>query len=256
MEGKNMIQIYKEMSNKLFLLLEKYASQVKEMIELAEKQVYRREYAIGGEAIHRGYYCPSPVLDIVVGNCKRGKLLKRKQKESKYTYEYLFDKNDKLVLVCKYDYNLVSLEKWQVELLIYQDNEVIAFEYDLNNSEITCISQCVYEEERIVEYSRMLMYSEEIQIERFEYENKLLCKSYLGRYVPIKNNFYTEIPDFMQEMLSVFQQKEYFEENKYYFVYDEQKHLIAYSTEELDYNSDVIQNKSNLTMIAKSNRKK
>ena len=38
--------------------------------------VVRTEYARGGETIHRGYYCPSPVYDIIVGGASRGRLLK------------------------------------------------------------------------------------------------------------------------------------------------------------------------------------
>ena len=42
-----------------------------------EKTVVRREQASGGTCMQRGYYCPSFVMDIVLGNVNRGRLIKR-----------------------------------------------------------------------------------------------------------------------------------------------------------------------------------
>lgn len=39
--------------------------------------------------LKRGYYCPSPVRDLIVVNCKRGKLLKRASSGSRVTHRYL-----------------------------------------------------------------------------------------------------------------------------------------------------------------------
>ena len=52
-----------------------------------EKVMYK-EYALNGETIHRGYYCPSPIRDIVISNCNRGRLLKGSIKSSKVVREY------------------------------------------------------------------------------------------------------------------------------------------------------------------------
>ena len=34
--------------------------------------VQQKEYGFGGEMLHRGFYCPSVVADIIIGNVKRG----------------------------------------------------------------------------------------------------------------------------------------------------------------------------------------
>ena len=45
--------------------------------EQISKTVVRREQATGGGTMHRGFYCPSIVEDIIIGNINRGKLIKR-----------------------------------------------------------------------------------------------------------------------------------------------------------------------------------
>lgn len=56
------------------------------------------QYAVGGDGVHRGYYHPSPVGDLVIGNVNRGKKLKRPTMFSNIKYEYSFSSDDKLLL--------------------------------------------------------------------------------------------------------------------------------------------------------------
>lgn len=73
-------------------LLEKKPS-----IRLQQPEIVAWQYGRGGETIHRGYYCPSLIYDIVVGGANRGKLLKRSKNPT--TYVYGFDENGDLVSV-------------------------------------------------------------------------------------------------------------------------------------------------------------
>ncbi len=43
----------------------------------------RHEIGLGGELMHRGYYCPSLIEDVVVGNTKRGRISKRTTSKAK-----------------------------------------------------------------------------------------------------------------------------------------------------------------------------
>lgn len=54
----------------------------------------------GDECIHRGYYCPSLIKDIVIGNCKCGGIIKRRTAKSErdLSYEYGFC-DDQLIFV-------------------------------------------------------------------------------------------------------------------------------------------------------------
>lgn len=47
----------------------------------------------GGESIHRGYFCPSPIRDIVVGRCTRGRICR--SDNSNFAYVHYFDENNR-----------------------------------------------------------------------------------------------------------------------------------------------------------------
>ena len=58
----------------------------------------KEELAANSCYMHRGYYCPSPILDQVLTNAKRGKLLKHPTKRSHITNRYCYDGNGDLYL--------------------------------------------------------------------------------------------------------------------------------------------------------------
>ena len=89
--------------------------------EAASMDAVRRKYAKGGENIHRGYYSPSS-LDLVVGGCDRGRLLKTASPKS-YTYEYLFDAEGRLLCVNQEE------ESSGVELLSWEGDTETGFTY-------------------------------------------------------------------------------------------------------------------------------
>lgn len=126
---------------------DRFTSIAKEYLPVCKKlysdsipQIARKDYATGGELLTRGYYCPSPIRDIVIGNCNRGKLLKRVTSHSKPAYEYCFDENDRLILV-NYLYSDCA------EILEYNGDTVtgITFSND-EEHEVTRIIECQYDE--------------------------------------------------------------------------------------------------------------
>ena len=82
---------------------------------LAETQ--RQEYCRGGLTVIRGYYSPSPLGDVVVGNCSRGTLTK---KYSPKTTNYIYSFNE--------DGQIIKIES------VDQDH-ICATEYILNNEQ-------------------------------------------------------------------------------------------------------------------------
>lgn len=54
------------------------------------------EHAVGGD-IHRGVYCPSPILDIVVGNLHRGRIVKRVSQATKLSHRFCFGENNEMI---------------------------------------------------------------------------------------------------------------------------------------------------------------
>jgi hypothetical protein len=133
-----------------------------DIYEELNSNVTRYEYSTGGKTIHRGYYCPSPVLDIIVGGCNRGKLLKRLTSKSKPTYKYGFNDQNQLIIS---NYIHLNLN----EIIIHKKNSTtgIVFSKDFG---INTISECVYHDGRIASYICCLYFADEKSVTEYKKE--------------------------------------------------------------------------------------
>lgn len=125
---------------------EKYRDSYLEFFERNSKEVVRIEYGIGGEVLHRGFYCPSIILDIVVGNVKRGRIAKKKPMKSPERI-YGFDQNNKLLTVER---------EFEKEFLIYEGQREWGFTF---NNELSLIAESVYDKKGRIESYSEYMYS-------------------------------------------------------------------------------------------------
>lgn len=116
-----------------------------------EQEVCDWQYGVGGLRIPRGYYCPSLIRDIVIGNCHRGKLLKRVTKRSKPSYRYGFDKEGRLRTVEYLDETYGDTK----EFIIYNGSREIGITFTVHDGmpSIDSISESYYEGNRIQEYA-------------------------------------------------------------------------------------------------------
>lgn len=180
--------------------------------------VAKYEYCSGVKGgVWRGYYHPSPIGDIVVGNASRGRRVTHPRKGCYYRYRYLFDENGKLLVAEDYDDQpskpapIIYFDErrklcvardtseqaavsepvlWQKEFLIYEGRRVIAPQYDIVfTPELVTISVCDYDEQgRILRYDRLSWRPQDqikyqnLSSEVYEYgENGLLEFAYWGR---------------------------------------------------------------------------
>ena len=179
---------FEELIKEFISLHKQYAGSYEYFHERAEKSVLRREYAKGGETLHRGFYSPS-ALDLVVSGSGRGRLLKRTPK-GPFSYEYLFDADSRLVCVNKYsDFIDGVLRIVNSEYLVYDPNDVLAFTYDLlHGNGLSFISKCKCENSDIVRYETASFPNpengdcHEINVEEFGYENRLMCSDRWSYY--------------------------------------------------------------------------
>ena len=58
---------------KLLALFEDYEHQYASLSERFSVDALLRKYGRGGEMLHRGALCPSPIYDLVIGNVRRGR---------------------------------------------------------------------------------------------------------------------------------------------------------------------------------------
>jgi hypothetical protein len=172
---KKLIDFKKDISE-LVKIKNKYADCLSQLRPSSEKKIVRFEYSKGGETLHRGYYCPSPVLDLIVGNSKRGRILKRKPDFGKFSHEYGFDAADKLIRVRGVSEFTTPNSNYDKEYLIYLEDVVYGVQFN-NMSELDCVSKCPYTNGNILKYEMnhcVTEQSADLHLEEHTYtDNKL-----------------------------------------------------------------------------------
>lgn len=127
--------------NRLAEIVEQYRGECQLIYERLKNEAVREKFAVGGEKIHRGFYCPSPIID-VVGNANRGKLLKRLTARSKPTYRYSFDRDGRLIIAEHGGYKEIIIRRDDVETGILFTKKW----------GIYAVSECIYNGEKIQSY--------------------------------------------------------------------------------------------------------
>ncbi len=147
---------YEDACVQLAELARPYLDDLETLIDEAKASVVREEVSTGGESLSRGYYSPSPVIDLVVGNYKRGKLLVRQSQRSKISFTYGFDADDRLRLVTRH---LHDLGRASQEMLIYEGDRVIGLTADrFGESEpldITTFTVENYADGKLISFSQL-----------------------------------------------------------------------------------------------------
>ncbi len=141
MEEKDFVKKIEEIGKVFSEYQNSYSDEYNKLLAKCECQ----EYSKGGQAFHRGYYCPTVVMDIVIQNASRGKKVKNIPKQKPY-YRYGFDSEHKLLIVDKYG----DLDRH--EFLVYEDNREYGITFD-ENIGIINISECIYDgQNRLTDY--------------------------------------------------------------------------------------------------------
>lgn len=148
----------------------------------------RLEYAINGD-MHRGFYCPSPVLDLIIGNIHRGRILKRVTARSKITHRYGLDAENNLV----YAEALEDGEVLSTEYLFTRDNCRMGVTV-LSNGDLAAISEEIFENQKLARYSYLSVYPDHdgyfcanLHVETYEYDELGLCSCKREDFQPYVN---------------------------------------------------------------------
>ena len=149
-----------------------------------EAATVRKEYA-SGSTLHRGYYCPSPTYDIIVGNTKRGKLLKRLTVVSKPSHEYGFDANGKL-LYCKW---IRKGKTIYTEYLVYEDDRIFGLTVSCGG-DLSYFTEELWSDGKLTDYSNGLFLPKdgeyfciEISQEHYTYDVQGLSACEMHRFM-------------------------------------------------------------------------
>ena len=180
---------FKKIINEFCLIADRYGSSISELTKFAESNTRKTEFCIQSKYLHRGFYCPSPVLELLIENCKRGKLTAKPYKTTRDYYKYNFDNNNSMVSAEHYITGL-SCTPLEIEFII-RDGDV---EYGITFSnhkeaadyiEITYISMAKYENSAIKSYSADLFSkyipkeNMSLHHEEYFYSGKLLTEAHI-----------------------------------------------------------------------------
>ncbi|MBR2280933.1 MAG: hypothetical protein IJ903_08445 [Ruminococcus sp.] len=97
LEEKEIIDISKRYRNLFAQYTKTYKNTFESEFDKAMNTVVREELSAGSD-MTLGYYCPSPVEDLIIGNVHRGKILKRVTKRSKPDTKYGFTKDGEMAV--------------------------------------------------------------------------------------------------------------------------------------------------------------
>lgn len=193
-----------------------------------EEAAVHKEYA-SGSTLHRGYYCPSPTYDIIVGNTKRGKLLKRLTVVSKPSHEYGFDANGKL-LYCKW---LRKGKPIYTEYLVYEDQCIFGITVSQDGN-LAVLTEEILHNGTLTDYSYGLFlpkdgsfFCVEISQEHYTYdaEGLFTCDMHRFMQTPFVH------PGIAEHVLAVIPKAVYQHIGKYQFR-RENGHLISYTNQQ------------------------
>jgi len=137
------LTICNEMHNRAMCQKERVISDFQRIITMP----LTYKYGVGGINIHRGWYCPSFILDIVIGNSSRGRLTNKCRANTKYNYRYCFDNSDLLTVSEMY----LDGVKRTSEYIIEEKDKRIGFTF-LNDNKLLRYSEECYEENFLISY--------------------------------------------------------------------------------------------------------
>lgn len=209
---------------RLDAVAQRFGGQLSEIAQAYEREVVRVEYATWG-TIPRGFYCPSPVFDLVVGNTKRGKLCSRKPSRAKSWYEYGFDKENRLLWCHEFFNGKPSYS----EYLIYEENHVYGIKAD--SERVSTVYDEIYENGRLTRLLHGMFLVDnrcrELNVETYEYDDSGIT-AYTWHNIMIPLN---EIP---AALAAIIPQTPFMRRNRYTFQ-KENGLACSYSDGKYDY---------------------
>ncbi len=184
--------------DRLVKLAEHYLSQIDRYKSDFEAAIVRTEYASGCRYLHRGYYCPSLIQDIVVVNVKRGKLLKRFTARTKTCWEYGFNAKGQLIrsehLVTKQIAGDECLVVATREFLFYEENRIYGITVHSNGTPES-ITEEIYQDGKCIRYTYCQCASfggvvscGDIRSEYYTYETEMMQAQWHQLIIPLQEN--------------------------------------------------------------------
>lgn len=194
-EYQQLCQRFSSECTRLSLVAQRLYPQIDALKAFCHEHTVRQELAVHCRYMHRGFYCPSPVYDLVIGNARRGNILKRPNSRSKPTHIYGFDSCDRLLWSRDNELNFT-------EYLLYEDNAIYGIIVD-DDGVLHTLTEEIYQNSRLTVYHianffhRTSEFScDDLYGEYYEHDEIGLCAAQIYNF----NTPMTSIPEFLKEM--------------------------------------------------------
>lgn len=132
-------------------LADVYGNRYLELIDTTKPKIVKTTYAQGGDCVQRGIFCPSPVLNLVVG-CNRGVAILSPEAAQENFYKYCFDADDNLICAVRYDKSKSSTDPEEIEFIIRRQNIEFGITYNSDWREVSYISKTSFREDGQPDY--------------------------------------------------------------------------------------------------------
>ena len=143
---------FKEIIHEFCSVAEKYSHSMDDLNRFVATNTKRIEFGIQSKCLHRGYYCPSPIIDLLVNGTKRGKLTKALRKTTKECYQYNFDENDHMLSIEHY-YSYPHDSMHETEFIIKENDVEYGVTFQNEWMEVSQISKVVYNDDLVQSYT-------------------------------------------------------------------------------------------------------
>lgn len=131
--------------------IKKYAGKRGDLEKKCQLYIRTQQYAVGTTNMQRGALCPSKIFDVVVGNVKRGRLVKNINKKQP-SYSYFFDGEGRLL---KAEQVRAKDSDYLVEYILYKNDCEIGITYRLGEiigEELAYITRVVRRNGKLISY--------------------------------------------------------------------------------------------------------
>ena len=152
-----------------------YSRAFPEFIESSKQKTARVLYVQGGDCVHRGILCPSPVLNLIVG-CNKGMEISSTEAATDNYYKYRFDKADDLFSISHYDYSTSKEVPDTIEFIVRRDNIEYGITFHSGWKEVSNISKSVFrngllENYSVADFDKSMPEEMYLHYEEYSYEN-------------------------------------------------------------------------------------
>ena len=164
-------------------LAQKYINKRDQIMNDITANIGHKKYGIGGECLHRGYYCPSIIEDVVSGNISRGRLLTQSPAHKPASFTYCFDRLGRLVKTERIG---------EIEVLIYDGTSVLGISF-LETGNVSVLTECTYSDTgQLLSYKRFLFNPQQSRVIEFIEEKYNYAKTQMivdwCRYAPLDHS--------------------------------------------------------------------